>query len=512
MTLVRKILSNTAWQVFGKAVTAILGIVSIKFITNYLSRGTYGEYTTIYDFTALFAIIADFGLFTIAVREMAHAGEKKMVEKILGNILSLRTMLAFAALGIGILAALFIPAYRGSHIPLGVAIVSGATMLTLVASTMASVLQYYLQMAWVSIALSLGKLITVFYILATILYLHPQNPDAGFPHLLLAWIIGALATIVITYAASSRLVKVSFQFDVSFWKTVLMKALPYGLALVLGTIYFRMGTITLSVFQLQDDVGYYGVPLRFLEILQIIPHYFMNSVLPVLTVSLKEGGEKSRRILRYSLSALAGVAFPLFVGGYLLAWPIVAAVSSPDFLTHRAVTGELIYGSDMALKLLLAACVFTYLHVALSYTLVAMERQKELLWINAVVVVINVVLNFSLSPVYGFIGAATSALVAELVMFVLLVARVRAQIRDVWDLPFLGKIVFSSLIMGIALWFAAPPLMAAFKSASLLILIPMGAAIFAVSAWLTKTVSPELLATLRKTGPSVAGETTEWHP
>ena len=115
MSVARKIFSNTVWQVAGKVVVAVLGIVSIKFITNYLTRSEYGEYTTIYDYTALFAIIADFGLFTIALREMAH--DEKSTEKIIGNVLSIRTTLAVFALGIGILAAYLIPAYQRKRNP-----------------------------------------------------------------------------------------------------------------------------------------------------------------------------------------------------------------------------------------------------------------------------------------------------------------------------------------------------------------------------------------------------------
>ncbi|MBI2639081.1 flippase [Candidatus Peregrinibacteria bacterium] len=499
MSLARKILSNTAWQILGKVVTAILGIISIKFITNYLSRSAYGEYTTIYDYTALFTIIADFGLFTIAVREMAHHNTKENVEKIVGNVLSIRTALAVISLSVGVIAAALIPAYRGSHIPYGVFIVSFATIIALVASTMSSVLQFHLRMHWASISLSIGKFVTVAYIVAVIFFFFPKNPEAGFPHLLFAWIIGSLVTILITYGASSRLVPIKYKFDFLFWREVLLKALPYGIALVLGTIYFRMGTIALSLFKLKEQTGLYGVPLRFLEILQIIPHYFMNSVLPILTISLKENHGRAVNVVRYSINALAMMAFPILIGGYLLAWPITAAVSSPDFLTHRAMDGGIVWGSDLALKILLVAMTFTYLHVVLSYTLVAMGRQVELLWINAIVVVINVTLNFILAPQFGFVGAAISAVTAEVVMFIGLFLRVRKRISAVWDLKFLAKTAFSSAAMGVVLFFAADPLVKLWYSQSLVVLIPLGGLVFAGAMFLTRAISKDMLLLLKKT-------------
>lgn len=496
MSVARKIFSNTVWQVAGKVVVAVLGIVSIKFITNYLSRSEYGEYTTIYDYTALFAIIADFGLFTIALREMAH--DEKSTEKIIGNVLSIRTTLAVFALGLGVLAAYLIPAYSGSNIPFGVIIVSIATIITLAAGTISSVLQLHLKMHWASIALSVGKFITVGYIMAVILYIFPNNPELGFPHLLLSWILGGIVTIFITYFATRKFVKIAPQFDFKFWKEVLIKALPYGAALVLGTIYFRMGTIVLSLYKMKDAVGFWGVPMRFLEILQIIPHYFMNSVLPILTLTIKGNFERSPRIIKYSLCAMAAMSLPIFVGGYIVAYPLTAAVSSPQFLTHYN-GADLILGSDVVLKILLAALIFTSLHVVLTYSLVAMGKQIELLWINAVAVIINVVLNLILAPRFGAVGAAVVAAITEMTMFILLAIRLRHYIKGIWDVSFLAKTVVSAIFMGAVLLAATTYFEKLLLPVGLLILIPLGAVAFAASMFATKAISKEMIALFRKT-------------
>ncbi|PIQ77292.1 hypothetical protein COV82_05320 [Candidatus Peregrinibacteria bacterium CG11_big_fil_rev_8_21_14_0_20_46_8] len=500
MSLARKILSNTAWQVIGKVITAGLGIISVKLITNYLSPEIYGEYTTIYDYTALFAIVADFGLFTIAVREMAGGGgDTKVVSKIVSNVLSIRTFLAGASLALGAGAAFLIPAYDNSFIPLGVVLVSCATILTLIAGTISSVLQFYLKMHWASIALTLGKVVTVAYIITVIVYLFPSNPEAGFRHLFFAWIAGSLLSVIITFIASSRLVPIRYEFDFVFWKTVLIKALPYGLALVLGTIYFRMGTIVMSLFKLKEQIGFFGVPMRFLEILQIIPHFFMNSVLPTLTMAVAASNPaRTSKIVRYALNGILALGVPTLVGGYVLAWPITAAVSSPEFLTRRLADGTVMFGSDLALKILLIAVVFTYLHVVLSYTLVAMHRQSELLWINGIVVIINITLNVILAPRYGFIGAAVTAVISECIVLIALFSRVRLRIGNIWDLGFIGKTAFSALLMGVMLHFLLTPLHDKFQSLSLLILIPLGGVVFGGSMLATKALDKEMIAMLRR--------------
>lgn len=501
MSLARKIFSNTAWQVLGKVLTAILGIISIKYITNYLSREMYGEYTTIYDFTANFAIIADFGLFTIAVREMARDSRKEMVQKIVRNVLSIRALLALGALGLGVAAAGLIPAYRGSFIPFGVAIVAIATFITLIAGTMSSVLQFYLRMQWASLALIVGKIITVAYILVAILYLFPKNPAAGFFHLQFGWIIGGILTLIITFIAARKIIAVGFEWDFSFWKTTLIKALPYGVALILGTLYFRMGTIVLSLFGMKEQAGYYGVPLRFLEILQIIPHYLMNSVLPILTISLQENRGRAERITKYALNALTSLAFPVLVGGWLLAWPIIAAVSDEKFLSHRLADGTLIAGSDIGLKILLVAMTLTYLHVALNYALVAMGRQMHILWANAAALFVNIIFNLILAPRFGFIGASIASVITETTILSILFFLVRRDIKNIWDLRFIIKTMVASTLMGAVLFFTRDYFGALLFAKSLAVLIPLGGVVFVATMFLTKALSPEMIALLRRTKP-----------
>ncbi|MFT7184318.1 MAG: O-antigen/teichoic acid export membrane protein, partial [Oceanicoccus sp.] len=70
MSTAKKILSNTAIQVAGRAIMAVTSIVILKAISGFLSVEGYGMYKGVYDFLAFFGIIADLGLFTIAVREM----------------------------------------------------------------------------------------------------------------------------------------------------------------------------------------------------------------------------------------------------------------------------------------------------------------------------------------------------------------------------------------------------------------------------------------------------------
>ncbi len=90
----KKIYTNTIAQIMGKLGTALISILLIKILTNYLDVEGYGLYSKIYNYLSIFSVIADLGLYTITVREIAeHREDQKKIESILGNVLTLRTLM-----------------------------------------------------------------------------------------------------------------------------------------------------------------------------------------------------------------------------------------------------------------------------------------------------------------------------------------------------------------------------------------------------------------------------------
>jgi O-antigen/teichoic acid export membrane protein len=90
----KKIYINTIAQIAGKLGTALISIVLIKILTNYLDVAGYGLYSKIYNYLSIFSVIADLGLYTITVREIAeNRSNPTKVESILGNVLTLRTLM-----------------------------------------------------------------------------------------------------------------------------------------------------------------------------------------------------------------------------------------------------------------------------------------------------------------------------------------------------------------------------------------------------------------------------------
>ncbi len=493
MSIARKILSNTMAQVAGKFVVAILGLLVVKITTTYLSLEGYGEYVIIYELLAFFGIAADLGLFTIAVRDMSEKEEE--IPKIIGNILSLRTILVILTMIAAIVTVFLIPAYADTRIPMGVALASLTVFLAIINGTITSVLQVKLKMEIASIATVLGKAVSLGFMVYVVFWGFPTNTETGFYMLIFAGIVGNLAMVFMTNHYVRKITPLVYRFDLDLWKEVMVKSLPYGIALILNTIYFRIDSILISVMRGQEEVGVYGVAMKMLENFAILPLYFMNSVLPVLTKSLKEKATRYREIIRYAFDFLASLAIPIVVGGVILAYPLIFVVSTPEFMSR---VDEGFYGSDIALQILLFALLFQFLNVLFAFILLAVKKQSKLLYINGACVIFNIIANIVVIPIYGFRGAAVTSVLSEFIILVLTYFVARRYLDFSINFGNLGKIVFSALAMGAAVYYLQDPTYSYIRNWNVFVLIPIGAMIYGALLYKTGVINKKMLALVKK--------------
>lgn len=500
MSIARKILSNTAAQLIGKAFMALLGIAVVKICTNYLSVKDYGEYVMIYEFLAFFGIAADLGLFTIAVKEMSK--DESQTAKIIGNVLSLRTILVVTTMILAVIAVFLLPNYQNTHIPLGVAIASLTIFLTIVNGTISSVLQSRLKMEYASVAMVAGKAVSVGLMVYVAFFGFPENKEMGFFMLIGAGIIGNLVMTLVTNHYVRKITILEYRFDFDVWKRVFFQALPYGIALILNTVYFRVNSIFISFIRGQEEVGIYAVAMRMLEQLTVLPLYFMNSVLPVLTRSLEEKNEKYKTIIKYAFDFLAAMAVPMAVGGMVLSTQIIRVISNPEYLSREGF-----YGSDVALRILVVAVLFQFLNILFSFILVALTKQIKLLYVSGACVLFNVLVNFITVPLYGFRGAAATSVLSELFILIGTYTVAKKYLDFSINFKNLGKIILSAGVMGLAIYLLEPLSDQYLKHWGVLVLIPIGMIIYTVMLFATKTVSKEMLAMIKRP-PSGPANTT----
>lgn len=509
MSVARKILENTFIQVFGKLVTAILSILVLKIITEYLGAAGYGDYTAIYQYLALFGIVADFGIYTITVREMSK--DETKIPFILGNVMSLRTFLSIFAMLIALSVAFFIPNYSSSFMMISLSIASLATIINLLNGAISSVLQVYLKMKYATIGLVVGKVVSVLYMVWVAYYAFSDNSLIGFYHLLIAGIIGNLVMFLITYYYVNKFCKITYLFDFKYWLYLFLNSLPFGAALILNTIYFKVDVLLMSFLLPHSDIinnesvcnvkmcsdteiGLYGVAMRMLELLIIIPTYFMNSVLPVMTRYIEEKNDKIQQLMQYSFDFLLATSLPILIGGLILAKPIIYFISNSEFISGNKFE----YGSDIAIQILLFAMFFSFLNALFGFILVVLNKQIKLMFINAIAVIFNLVSNIYFIPIFGFRGAAMTSVISSFIILFFLYLSTRKLLDFKISILSCFKILFSSLLMGVVVYFGYILMSGVHFAIQLFVLLPVGIIVYVFFMLKTKAITTDMISLIRK--------------
>ena len=422
-----KILLNAGAQFFGKVLTVVASFVIVKLVTS-IGADFYGKYITTYEFLAFFGVLADAGLFAIAVRDISKNNlrikDKELVVKnptefVLGNILSLRLILVVSVVVLAGLIAQLVPNYS-SEVRTGIWITALSMGLTIIAGTLSSILQARMKIQKFSFAMVLGKLLLaglIFYIVKNAELFGGAGNRLLFP-LLWAGVVSNILFCGTVIFFVSREIRIHLLWHWEYIKNTLKVSLPYGMALILQTLYLRLDILLISIMLGEVAVGIYGVAARVLESTLVLGVFFGQAVLPKISAE-ESDHRKVADILSWGAEKLFLISLPLIIGVMAFAPDIVALLSSGEFLS---TTTE--WKSDMMMRILIPTVFFAFLNQLFTFTLVAKNRQNFLLIVNGTALGLNAILNFYLLPRYGITAAAFATVFCEVIAFILLTREV----------------------------------------------------------------------------------------
>ena len=425
----KKIYTNAGAQIAGKILTAIIAIFLIRILTQYLSVEWYGLYSKIYNYLSIFATIADMGLYTIAVREIARAASKwdeEEVRKISGNILTIRSLGGVAIIGIALLIALFLPGYN-SHIALICIGITGIfTLFGLINSSILALLQARLKSEFSLISSVTGKIVTLLGLIA-ITYLIPRDSIYFAEWWLIAVVgVGLIGNIIMTLMLAlytRRSDWIGFRCDLQYIKHIFKETLPFWIALFLGVVYFKVDVILLSILEpahIHDiSIALYSLPMKIVEVGMVFGTVYLNSLLPVLS-SHSLSSEKKHRVTHTAWLLLSILGSMISIGFAFGAYQVIWLIASSEY-----TKADNIYDSPHTL--MITAWIFAVYFIASlsNYLLINANRQKELLKINIAITLLNIGLNLILIPYYSFIGAAVATLISQITLTICTLSRLR---------------------------------------------------------------------------------------
>lgn len=464
---------STASQVIVRFATLVFTLVSIKLLTGYLGTTGVGEYNTITTYLNFFVVIADLGLFSVTVREIAKDPSRE--RKILSNVLVIRTVSALIATVVAC-GIVFLTKYD-ANIKFGVLIASGFLFFNLLASIYDMVLQYRMKMQYSALAEFLSKIIAI-GALWFIIYRH-----GSFLAIISTVALSGVLIFIFKWLFSKKFASLSFKYNAKIARWIFNISIPIGLVFIINNLFFKLDTLMLFAIKGAAAVGIYSVAFKVLEVTIFVGSYFASALKPVIAENIVDNKEYLGQLIRKAINVMIFVSLPIALVCVVFSKEIILFLSTPDFIS-----------GSRALLFLSLTLPLIYLDALLGEILIANDERKLLVRVAIFILLFNFLTNLFFIPRYSFMGAAFTTFLSELVLLGINVYYTRKVCPYKIDFKLIGKMLLVILVCFLVL------MMLKLSGIYFLILIPIIAIIYALLSWAFEIYSPKNLLSLIKPG------------
>jgi O-antigen/teichoic acid export membrane protein len=431
---VGRIAKNTTVVLVGQVVSMAITMVVIVSFARSLGEAGFGTFSFLIAFIGIFAIIADFGLGPILLREMARTEFDPGL--LLGNVLFLRGLLtAFVFIAVNV--AGHVLRFSGELLLLANIMAVNilfSSKLPIQRGIFESVFRVNLRM---EIPVFLSVLDSVALLVLTVLFIQ------GSPSLLLVTVIYTLSNLpgflLLVFLSAKRVVpKITPRVD--YIRFIVKEAMPLALYVAIGTMYDKLDVLFLKVFTSDVDVGVYSAAMRLTSPLNFLPNALAVSFFPLVSRYHLDSDEKVSILYTFAMKTLLviGVAIAIYV----------------TFTGERII--EILYGGRFSgavipLVILIWAQAFVFLNFFQVDFNTAVDQQKVNSTFALILFCTNIILNLLLILHWGLLGASVAKLASVVVGSAYLLYRSRAG-KIISEGHRIRRIVILGLLFAAFLW------------------------------------------------------------
>lgn len=391
----KRVVRNTAVQLVGTAASKLIGMGFVVLASRSLGAEGYGQYSLVFTFVSFFAMMASFGVPTIAVRELARDQADRRT--VIGDIIVLK--LALGAVSAALcLAAVAVFGY-GAGLQLGVRIAALGLLLSFLQAYDAY-FQATLQMQYTVAAgvLRDGMLLGAAVLLA--------RTGSGYLGYVWAGVAATAASSLLLFALGARMARPRFALDVGRLVRLMRDSVPLGLASFTVYLYYNADTLMLSKMSTMASVGFYAVAYKFVFLGQIVPGALVTSLFPGFAHDAAHNLDRAEHNLRTTFGLFCYAAFGLAILGILYHKDAI-----------RVLFGEGYLPAALPLLIFSISFVFMLPNILFSKFLVARGGQNFIFYTHLASAGLNVALNFYAIPRFGIAGAAAVTMLSDFVVF-----------------------------------------------------------------------------------------------
>jgi O-antigen/teichoic acid export membrane protein len=463
-------LRNTTVVLAAKVLARLIALFTVLYMIRWLGQAGYGSFAVLVNLTAIASVLLDLGFNVLFVREGARNHHE--IERYLRNVMSVRLLMSLLALGL--LAALVFPLGLGNLILPGFVLM----VLTSYSSLLRNGLYAVQQLGYEAVAVVLESVI----LLGLVVYGVRTRQGVAFFVWAYAIQYGFSCVYFAIVLAVKRIAVIGWRFELPLVREWLWKGLPFALTFILTIIYFRIDQPLIAIFRNLEEAGLYGAAYKPIESLLFIPITFLSIVFPVLSIYHRERPREMLDAVNRFYKALLMLGWPASVGIFVLAQPLTPVLLGSKFLA-----------SEPALKILALALGIAFVNNAFIGALNASDRQSSFSWAAGWSVVVNLALNLTLIPLFGYLGASWATVATELALGIVAWILTARHVGRVPVLALSWRVIVAGLIMGVAIY----PL-SAVRGYEVAIPMVAGAVIYAVAVLILRALNREEIAWARR--------------
>jgi O-antigen/teichoic acid export membrane protein len=394
----KQLLKDSAIYMSGSIIVQILGFIGLVSLMRFLPVAEYGKYTYIIEFISIFAFFSDGGFTQHIIKESSQnpGSEQKIYSKAQSAQLLISGIMLTLILSISYMTNSRQDFYYLSVFGLSVVINAWfAPMLAIIIASGRKDLIFYKDVSL--------SIIRISFIL---LGIYLKAPFAYFIYLGFINCIVLLGLFLYTKYLEEFKRILSFKLAIRDSMNFMRHGFLFTVLMAANVIYNKIDIIMIEKMIGSTEVGYYSGATKFIYPFMFISGAFMTAIFPKLA-KYSEEKDKFRSIQNLALFYLGGIGIILSTSLYL-----------GSDLIFQLFFADKYDASIPVFKILVWYLAIVFIYGPISNSLVAKNRVKFLVYLNLFMIVLNVVLNFFLIPVYGAKGAAITTIGCEVLILV----------------------------------------------------------------------------------------------
>lgn len=392
----KKYIVNTSWILVEKLSRIISGILVGILVARYLGPEQFGMISYALSVVAIFTIFSSLGMDSIIVRELITRNENK--NEILGTSFYLRLIGSIAV----VVAATFYSSIRddaqNTYI---VFLVSLSVVLQAF-----TVVDFYFQSQVLGKYTAINQVITlVLSSIVKLLLIYFNKPVEYFASMVVLEATLTLINQFWFYKKSGQHIN-QWKFSWLEAKILLGHSWPIIVSGFVMMLYQKMDQILIKRFLDLNILGNYAAAARISEASYFIPMAVCAAILPGI-INNRDNKELQYKRLTQLYSIMLWSALIICIGGMVFG----------DFVI-TLLYKEKYYMSPQIFKIHIWSTIPIFYGTAFGMWMVAENKQKYLIFFQLLSIIVALVLNFKLIPIYGAIGAAYSILITYIISII----------------------------------------------------------------------------------------------